>query len=362
MKPALTKVGSTRVVPGKWTHGKLRVAQHPDGSWADIPLWIGAGPNVHADKKTIVAALTGGAHGDEPNGPELVNRVVDEIDPKELKGILLVLPVMNPWGYAERLRMVPIDQRDLNRCYPGHAQGSFSFQVADVILRQVVQHCDFVIDCHDAGTRIVLSPHPRAHVHPDDDPSHELALAFGSDIIMLREAEQGMLAREARATYGTPVVSLEIGGAMLVLEPAQESAKRGVFNILRSQGLLTGPIVLPPHQHILRTRHTILATMSGIQTNWVDLGQVVQVGDPLYRITDPMTGKKIVHRARTCGVVLAKNLSARIDKDDPSISLLEFTSCDGGAVLKTDVVKNQSGKHVTILKSAQSWSHLRHRL
>jgi len=341
-------------------HGKLRVADYPDGKPAHIPLWIGAGTDVQVDKPTIIGALIGGAHGNEPNGPELVNRVVHDINPKDLHGILIVLPVMNPWGYEERHRMVPIDQRDLNRCYPGHARGSFTFRVADTIMHEVVQHAQFVIDCHDAGDRIVLVPHARAHNQPEDDASYQLALTFGSDIVLLREAEQGMLAREARASFGTTVVSLEIGGAMQVRDHIQERAKRGVFNMLRMQGLMTGSIVLPPHQHVLHARHTTAAELSGIQTNYAALGQIVEKGEPLYRIVDPQTGKAVMHRATECGVVLAQNLSARVDKGDPSISLLRFTSCDANALLKADIVRNQSGQHTVVLKSSQSLSHQRH--
>ncbi|MFO0704426.1 MAG: succinylglutamate desuccinylase/aspartoacylase family protein [Candidatus Andersenbacteria bacterium] len=360
MKPVFAKVGGVAVRPGHWTQGKLRVARHPDGTHAYLPFWIGAGTAIRGKKTVPVGALLGGSHGNEPNGPELVNRVVSELDLKELHGILLVLPVTNPWGYAEKLRMVPIDQRDLNRSYPGHATGSFTYQVADTILQEVVQRCDFVIDAHDAGDRIVLVPHARAHLHPQDDPSQLLALSFGSDVVLLREAEPGMLAGEARSRFGTTVVSLEVGGSMQVWEHAQERAKRGVFNMLRAQGMLPGQLVLPPHQHLLRSRYTTAAALTGIQTTWVALGQVVQKGQPLYRILDPQTGRSHVHRSRICGVVLAKNLSARVDKGDPAISIVEFTSCDAEAMLKADVVRNRSDRHTVVLKSAQGWSHQSH--
>ncbi|MFH0830940.1 MAG: succinylglutamate desuccinylase/aspartoacylase family protein [Parcubacteria group bacterium] len=362
MKSFITKVGSVTVRAGKWSRGTLSVAKDPNGRIATIPLWIAAGRDVLADKRFVVGALLGGAHGDESNGPELVNRVCQALDPAQMHGMLMVLPVMNPWGFAERMRMVPYDQRDLNRCYPGHSDGSFTLKVAHTILNSVVRLCDFVIDVHDAGTRIVLVPHARVHIKPPDDPSVTLGMAFGSDVVLLRQAEPGMLAGEARKQFGTNVVSLEIGGALQVSESIQERATAGVLNILKSQGLVEGQLVLPPHQHLLKSRHTCLAELSGIQTTYVQLGQVVAKGEPLYRILDPLTGKQAMRRAEGCGVVLARNLSAQIDKGAPSIAILEFSSCEASAILKTNIVHNRSDRHTVVLKSAQGWSHRSHHL
>ena len=359
MKKIPAKVGSLKVRPGRWSRGNLRVARL-DGGYATIPLLIAAGPNARPGSRAPIGLLAGGAHGNEPNGPELVHRVLSEIEPADLQGVLLILPLMNPWGFNNRTRMVPMDQRDLNRSYPGHASGSFTLQVANTILESVVSLCDFVIDAHDAGDRIVLVSHARVHDQPQDDPSLTLGLAFGSDVVMQREAEPGMLAREARNRYGTTVVSLEVGGAMRVWEDMQEQAKRGVVNMLRSQGLMPGQLILPPHQHILRARSDVPAEISGVQTNLVRLGDVVKKGTPLYRIVDPLTGEQVVHRSKQCGVVLAQNLSAAVELGMPTMSILSFSSCDAESVLKSDVVHNRSDRHVVVVKGVQGWAHQRH--
>ena len=359
MKKIPTKVGSLVIKPGRWVRGTLRVALL-DGKPATIPLWVGAGLRARPGSRAVIGALVGGAHGNEPNGPELVNRVVAQIRPAELEGLLIVLPLMNPWGFNTRTRLVPMDQRDLNRSYPGHASGSFTMQVAHTIMETIVRQCDFVIDAHDAGDRIVLVSHARVHAEPQDDPSTTLGLAFGSDIVMQRVAEPGMLAREARTLYGTTVVSLEVGGALRVWEDMQEQAKRGVVTMLRSEGLLRGPLILPPHQHLLRDRRDIPAELSGVQTNLVRLGDVVQKGTPLYRISDPLTGELAIHRSKECGVVLAQNLSAIIDVGMPTMSILSFDTCDAEALLKTNVVHNRSDRHVVVVKGVQGWSHQKH--
>jgi predicted deacylase len=349
MSAKLVKVGSAVVRPGSVSRGKLRVATYPDGREAFLSLEVIAGRR----SGPTVVILTG-AHGDEINGPEAISRLRPELTPTNVRGTVIIFPLVNPWGFVERKRNVPIDGRDLNRCYPGSANGSFSFQVAYSIL-QVAMRASVVIDVHDAGTRMVLWPHPRVHSEPKSDPTLELGRAFGSEIIVTRQAEPGMLAGEARALYGTTVVSVEVGGAMQVLEEFQTRALRGLRNLLRAVGSLQGKLTLPRNQYILHERRGVPAELSGIQTTWVQLGEVVRKGQPLYRIQDPRTGRSLVRTSKSCGVVISKNILGRVDRGENAISLLRFESCSADAQMSGAVIHNRAGKYVTIEQAA--WEH-----
>jgi predicted deacylase len=351
MSVKLAKVGSAVVRPGSISRGKLRVATYPDGREAFLQVDVVAGRR----SGPTVLILTG-AHGDEINGPEAVSRLRPELTPANVRGTVIIFPLVNPWGFAERVRNVPIDGRDLNRCYPGSANGSFSFQVANAILK-VAMHAAVVIDVHDAGTRMVLWPHPRVHSEPKNDPTLELGRAFGSEIIMTRQAEPGMLAGEARALYGTTVVSVEVGGAMHVLEEFQTRALRGLRNLLRAVGSLQGKLMLPRNQYILHERRGVPAELSGIQTTWVELGEVVRKGQPLYRIQDPRTGRTVVRTSKSCGVVISKNIIGRVDRGENAISLLRFESCTADAEMSGAVIHNRAGEYVTIDPTRAAWKH-----
>jgi predicted deacylase len=356
MAGPIKKVGSVGVQAGRWTRGKLKVAVYPDGRNAFIPLLTAAGK-----EKGPVGLLVTGAHGNEINGPEVVERVVAELDLSKLRGTLIVLPIMNPWGFADRTRFVSIDQRDLNRSYPGHSKGSFTFQVAWTILHQVVTLADFVIDVHDAGERQIMLPHSRVHADPKYDPTRALGLSFGSDVVLVRDAEPGMLAREARAEFGTPVVSLEIGGAMRIWEDYQQRAVHGVINMLRAQGMLPGKLELPAQQLLLNKRQGSAAELTGIQTTWPSIGHIVKPGDPLYQIYNPVTGEKFVHRARTCGVVLSNNILGVVDKGDEAIAMLNFMRCGDEALTRGDIIRNRAGSSVKVVSTGLEWRHPVHK-
>jgi len=355
VKPVITKVGTVRPKAGAWVRGKLHVGIYPDGRNAYVPLLVGRG-----GKPGPTVLLMTGAHGNEINGPETIGRLLSVLTPDKLHGTVVVLPVTNPWGFAARTREVPIDGRDLNRSYPGHANGSFTLQVANAILEQVVSQVDTLIDVHDAGTRNVQLPHTRVHLRPADDPTRALGLAFGSDIVILRTAEPGMLAGVARERYGTPAVTVEVGGALQIWESFAERTVHGMRNILRALGTLTGPLELPTVQRLVRKHRGLQGESTGIQTSFVRLGDFVEPGQELYRIYNPQTGVATIRRARACGIVLGKNLMGHIDRGEQAIDILSFTACGEGAEAEGTIVRNRSSRTVKTFQPKLGWVHKHH--
>ncbi len=352
----MDKVGTAKIQAGNINRGTLPVAFHPDGKIARIPVIA-----IKGTKRGPTVGLIAGAHGDELNGPETVYRFLKQLDVKKLHGTLLVLPIMNPWGFADKQRQVSIDFRDLNRSYPGSKQGSFSYQVAENILNNFLNKVDFAIDVHDAGRRRVLLPHAIAHIKPKTDETRKMALAFGFDAIVVREPKLGMLAGEAKKKFKKPVVTIEIGGAMRLWEPFLNRAVTGINNILKYKGVLKGVRTVPDTQLVLQRKHDNPTEMSGLLTSWVTIGEVVKKGQPLYRIHDPISGKEIIHKARFCGIVIAINVLAHVKKGDEGISLVKFISCRQDiTTVKGQVVKNREKEGVRLIKSVLSQAHKKH--
>src|SRR5690606_17879816 len=67
--------------------------------------------------------VTAGVHGDELNGIAIARALVDETDPREIAGTLIVVPIVNAYGFRNGSRYLP-DRRDLNRYFPGRRNGS----------------------------------------------------------------------------------------------------------------------------------------------------------------------------------------------------------------------------------------------
>ena len=88
--------------------GKFRQILQPAG----LPLLrvTGARPG-----KRLVA--TGGVHGDEYEGPRAIYETFDELDPAEMAGEFLAVPVANPAAHWAVSRTNPEDGANLARVF-----------------------------------------------------------------------------------------------------------------------------------------------------------------------------------------------------------------------------------------------------
>lgn len=88
-------------------------------------------------------------HGDEINGLGITQTLMNE-DIKVLKGTLIIIPIVNIYGFLNKTRYLP-DRKDLNRCFPGSENGSFGSRFADFILNNFLKDADVVVDFHSGG-------------------------------------------------------------------------------------------------------------------------------------------------------------------------------------------------------------------
>lgn len=93
--------------------------------------------------------VTACIHGDEINGMRIAQKLIKS-KLKLTKGTLIVLPVTNIYGFFNKVRYLP-DRKDLNRCFPGAAKGSFGSRFAHFIMNNIVKYGDFYIDLHSGG-------------------------------------------------------------------------------------------------------------------------------------------------------------------------------------------------------------------
>jgi len=97
-------------------------------SWSATELFEGVPVStpvlvVNGTEPGPTLCLTAAVHGDELNGIEMVRRVLHEIDPENLSGAVIGVPIVNVQGFRRGSRYLP-DRRDLNRYFPGNPSGS----------------------------------------------------------------------------------------------------------------------------------------------------------------------------------------------------------------------------------------------
>src|SRR5580693_9555836 len=62
--------------------------------------------------RTPVALMIAGAHGDEYEGPAAIHDLIREIEPRQITGSVIFVPVANPLAFAASTRRHPTDNGD----------------------------------------------------------------------------------------------------------------------------------------------------------------------------------------------------------------------------------------------------------
>ena len=319
------KIGTCEAIDGKIEKGNLIVATFK-GKELKIPILIAKGEEPG---KTIF--ISAGMHGDEINGIEIIRHFIEEINPERLHGVIIFLPMLNPWGFKEKSRFIPFDNKDLNRCFNKNGE-SVSYKIARTLMKEVISKCDFGIDLHDGRTSLLL-PHTRIFKKDKCSYLKELSHAFGSEIILQREGERGMMAIESFNVYKTPVLTVEVGGALVLMEDFSAQVLSGLKNILIYGRLLNGVLELPVRQFFLDEREGYLAPVQGILHIEVELGEAVKKGQLIARIYDPLEDKEIKIKSKNPGVVFSVRRDAIINRNESILSILHFKLKSGKKAL-----------------------------
>lgn len=268
-----------------------------------------------------VLLVVAGVHGDEFEGMEAVRQVFAQLDPEQMRGTFLAVPIANPWAYDAQMRESPqmVDGKNLARVFPGHDRGSPTERLASHLLRFVLRNLtatDLLIDLHSGGTRYrYLSMVGYRDIDgPALAPSIEAARHFGIDRMWIMPGSLGPLNAET-ARVGIPTIGTEITGQGGCLRADVALYARGVLNCLRYKGMLQGGP--PPHSsaEALATQW-LNVTQHGIFIPAIDLGSRVALGQVLATVIDNYGEVLEEIRAEHDGQIWALRTFATVRPDD----------------------------------------------
>src|SRR5712675_674552 len=176
-------VGTASAAPGQKATGYLEVPAGVDAG-TNIPVVV-----VNGTKPGPVLALVTGAHGTEYVSVIAVERLIVDLDPAKISGTVILIPLVNIASFEQKVPHVnPVDNKSMNRFYPGKADGTQTERASFLITKQIIDRCDFLIDYH--GGDLDESLRPYAYWAPSgkdsqDHISKEMVLAFGLDHIII---------------------------------------------------------------------------------------------------------------------------------------------------------------------------------
>jgi N-alpha-acetyl-L-2,4-diaminobutyrate deacetylase len=219
----------------------LRVPQsRNDSGWGVVQIPITVIKNGRG--KTVL--LTGGVHGDEYESQIAIAELARALAPEDLQGRLIIIPALHFPAAMNGTRLSPIDNKDLNRCFPGRPEGTFADVLAHYVTSVLLPMTDVNLDLHSGGRAMDFVPSTTSHVLDDQAKMTEtnaLALAFGAPYhVVIKEVDAGYTFMTTCERRGVTAVSSELGGGNRVSIPGLQATRRGIMNSLKHLGLLRG--------------------------------------------------------------------------------------------------------------------------
>ena len=306
---------------GKKYKGKIKVAELEDGSEVEIPYFV-----MRGVKKHPVLLLNAAIHGDELNGVEVIMRLFEELNPMQIKGTIIGVPVVNVLAFRSRDRFDAIEKRDLNRKFPGKKNGNITEKIAYHFFNEFVKNADFGIDLHAGMKGHLLLPHGRARILKDYKPNLEYYQALGTDIIFYHEGEKGMLNIMA-GKEGIPIVCFEIGEADRLDEYYINEGIKAVKNFMRYFGMLDGLPEMPARQILLQGYIEVRANAGGIFYSGIKVGDVVKEGDIIGYIRK-INGERVYLKAEKDSTVMGVRTLSAVREGDPIAWMLSFENAE----------------------------------
>jgi predicted deacylase len=193
--------------------------------------------------------LLAGIHGGEYSSISAVVRFMNALDTQELSGRVTAVPIVSMPSFEARAAFVmPQDGKNINRCFPGAYDGTFSEVLARFVFDELIAPGDVLIDLHGGDMVEALEPFSLYDESPVEERSRELAIAFNLPYVVRSATADAPISGTtsgAAASAGIPGVIAEAGGCGLIEESAVRLHLDGLANVLRRLEMLPGEPTAP---------------------------------------------------------------------------------------------------------------------
>ena len=284
-----------KVKPGEKAFGYVKVV---DNLAVEFEMPVGV---VNGKEKGPTLMVTGGLYPTEYCGVEAASRLYKAVEPENLKGRFVVVPVVNmpvfrfrtPWLNL-RSSISPFDGGNINNSFPGDPEGRPTRRLAHTLF-QLVGEADYHVDFRGGDL-------PESHLDhtiylrigaPIDETSEAMAKAFGLPYVLpgtpeIGHTSSGTLIHEAVTSGVASIISeAGLGYRTQPLEEFVVAHVDGTLNLLKHFGMLEGEPTRPRNQRFLDMEwQGVTAPVAGVFQALADHGDILVVGQLIGRITD----------------------------------------------------------------------------
>lgn len=277
--------------------------------------------------------ITAGVHGDEYEPMVAIRRLMKTLDPKRIRGRVTLVPVVNEPAFRRAARTAE-DGLDLARTCPGRPDGAITERIAHA-LSQIIRACDYYIDLHTGGALFELIPLSGYIIHTNPEvltAQRRMAEAFNLPLVWgTTPTLQGRSLSVARDA-NVPAIYVEHGGGG-TCDPAKvEDLVAGCQNVMAELGM-TARLA----RFVSRVRHVVHddqpnsghmqlnhpSPADGFFEPAVKLGAMIEAGEPLGEVLDPMGESPVSVAATRSGIVAVLRGCPSVSKGDALATIIE---------------------------------------
>lgn len=308
-------IGGRSIPRGEAQRLSLPVFTDLDGSEVAVPVHV-----VHGARPGPTLGLLSMLHGDEWSMLQTLAELLAQVDPRTVRGTLIVVPVGNPYAFRQLRRTsretLEFDAADINRIFPGD-ETWLTKRIANAITREVLSKVTHLIDFHPGPVGSAWMQVIVGRDLPGDLPQRSEAMARAFGIPAISRSDQVTAIPGPRSAtgyaamnFGVPSIIAEVGGLGFgdALEQRwREQNIEGVLGVMRHLEMIDGP-ARPEPEFVFFTKDWIVRPRtSGLLIPSIGperLGTRVASGEQLARIVSATTFEELdVLRAPRAGLL-----------------------------------------------------------
>jgi len=301
-----------KIVPGEETTFELLVARLPTRTEIKIPVTI-YDSGVEGPSLLLMAGL----HGDETNGIEIIRRILVNKHNYVKKGKVIAIPILNIFGFINFSREVP-DGKDVNRSFPGSANGSLASKVANLFMKEIIPHIDYGVDFHTGGNQINNYPQIRAVF--SNSKNKELAEYFQAPMQIHSTLIEKSL-RWAAAKKKKQILVFEGGESLRFDEHSIQEGIDGTLRLMKGLGMLSKAPKAKEKTIFLKKKSWLRSQDSGLWVSSCEPGQSIKEGEILGQIAGPFGDFETNLYAPYDASIISVNKRCVVNKGDALIHL-----------------------------------------
>lgn len=309
--PEVLSINRKKIGLGEQAEIFLKIARLPTYTTIDLPVYVFRG-----EEDGPVLLLTGGLHGDEINGIEIIRRMITRKQLLPERGSVIAIPLVNIYGFIQNARGVP-DGKDINRSFPGVKGGSLARLLAYTLMNEIIPQIDYGIDFHTGGASRSNFPQIRCTLNIEENL--ELGKAFAPPLIVNSTLIDKSF-RKAAHRKGKYILVYEAGEAHRFDEDGIQQGIDGTLRVMKHLDMVS-EAPSPGITEIYKKTSWMRAKYAGLFQPRVELGDHVKKRQVLGHITDPFGQEWFKSISTHRGRVVGLNYAPVIHKGDALIHL-----------------------------------------